>query len=459
LATFDSASESGPMIARTAFSGQSESARWSWAFPLITIVAACIYGAMFFYYSYQTRILRPYSDLIDLIDYYFRAGSADRIWSYLFEPHGEYHRIVWLRLLVAADVGAFKGGGLSFVASAALAFFGVAALLAREVSLAATAKIRLSAVALTLMVVLLSANAADLSVPASTSYPQTVVFAVLAIILATPQPGGSGRRVAALRASALACACGAAFGNAVGLVIWPVLAFSAWRAGGERTWLLTVVLTGVLFVAAYVPGNLAPDSANAVSFDALPRALDYFFAYLGLPWVRASGAAGRLLGVFLFAGAMTAVFRAGGAGSTRASRLGLAMVLFSLGTAAMAALGRSGETALVDVPVRYTLLLAPLHVGLLLLALPWLERMRQAKPFPFQAAFVSLLIGLLVQQVLVGQVAGRAAERTRLAISRFEQGQRTPDMPALVHPDLEHAAAIEAEIRRRGLYRVGHGGG
>jgi hypothetical protein len=415
-------------------------------FKLITV----IYVGLFVYFCSATRVLDPYSDLLDLIDFYFRNGQGADVLSYLLEPHGYYHRIPWLRLQVAADVSLFGGKGLAFVLPAALGLAGVAWLLARQVAESSGDKLKLPATALTLALVLTSANAADVSTPASTSYVQTVVFAVLAMLFATARQDLSPRAAFVAGIAALACACGAAFGNAVGLVVWPALAFCGWRAGRtERTWFLTVALAGAAFVGLYVSGLTMPSTTGELPLSSLTRPLDYFIAYLGLPWVRASGVLGRMIGGLLLAAATVAVFKSGGPGATRAERLGLSLVLFSLGTAALAAIGRSGETAVIDIPVRYAMLLAPLHVGLLLLGMPWLRRVWTARPRTVQAAILAGLAALLVQQVFVGMVAARAGARTRDAIARFERGERTPDMTALIHPDLARATAIDAEIRRR----------
>ena len=420
-------------------------------FKLITV----IYVGLFAYFCYATRVLAPYSDLLDLIDFYFRNGQGADVLGYLLEPHGYYHRIPWLRLQVAADVSLFGGKGLAFVLPAALGLAGVAWLLARRVAESAGDRLKLPATALTLALVLTSANAADVSTPASTSYVQTVVFAVLAMLFATARQDLSRRAAFVAGVAALVCAGGAAFGNAVGLVVWPALAFCGWRAGrAERTWFLTVVLVGAAFIRLYVSGLTTPGTTSELSPSSLARTLDYFIAYLGLPWVRASGVLGRTIGGVLLAAAAVAVFRSGGPGAPRAERLGLSLVLFSLGTAALAAIGRSGETAVIDIPVRYAMLLAPLHVGLLLLGLPWLRRWGETRPQAVQAALLAGLTALLVQQMLVGVVAARAGARTRDAIARFERGERTLDMTATIHPDLARATAIDAEIRRRSQGRA-----
>lgn len=413
------------------------------------------YVALFVYACYQTRVLAPYSDLLDLLEFYFRSGERGDFVAYLLEPHGYVHRIPWLRLQVAADVELFGGSGLPFVIPAAMGLVAIACLLAKEAAATAPDGLSLPVASLVVMLALSSANAADVSTPASTSYTQTVVFAVLAILVAWPRGTLSRRGLVLTRGAALALAGAAAFGNAVGLMVWPALAFGAWRAGREeRAWLGVVLLAGAAFGAAYVSGQSSPSAAEALTPPTLLRMLDYGLAYLGLPWVRASGPLGRAIGLVLLAAALVAVFRTGGAKAPRSERIGLCLVLFSLGTAAMAVLGRSSEAVLVDVPVRYTMLLLPLHAGLVILIGPWLHRLWQASPRASQSLAFAGLAVLLVQQVLIGQVAARAGQTTRAAITRFQAGERTPDMVGVIHPDLHHAARIRAEIVARGIYRT-----
>jgi len=191
---------------------------------------------------------------------------------------------------------------------------------------------------------------------------------------------------------------------------------------------------------------------QGLDYHGLVKAAEYFFAYLGLPWVRGSKLLGEILGVAILTTSLFALIRYGLRKTTRTQRLGLSMILFSLGSAVLAAVGRRDINLDIDVPARYAILLAPLHVGLLLLAAPAIAKTWGDRPRQVASGLAAALAVMMVQQVLVGTVVVRAAERARHTITLYQQGQRTPDMLQWIYPDLEKAAAVYAEMRRRGIF-------
>lgn len=419
-------------------------------FPVVALLIAAAYVGLFLYFSYQSRVLRPYSDMFDLVAFYFQFQESGNWLHYLLEPHN-YHRLIWYRLLLALDV-AFKGTGLPFVVVAGLCMGAVTVLLTRQVAAMPLKGVRLPGMIFVVMLVLSTSNAVDLSVPANTPYVHTLLFAVLTILLAE-RPGEGLRTVDGRRIAALACACGAAFSNAVGFVLWPALAFLAWRGGrSERAWLFTVLATGGAFATAYVWDQASHGEAAALSIASLAKSADYFFAYLGLPWSRAHAAGGRLLGAALFGFALVALLRKGGAGSTRAERVALGLILFSLGTAALAALGRRDIAEAVLVPGRYNLLVAPLKIGLVMLALPALSRTWIARPRIIEILILSFFAFYLVKQAGIGQVVAEKQRIVREAITQFHAGARTEQMTLLIHPDLAHAEALCLQMQSHGIY-------
>ncbi len=288
--------------------------------------------------------------------------------------------------------------------------------------------------------------------PANTPHIRSFFLAVLTILLA--EPGAGVRASFGRRAAALGCALAAGFSLAVGLVLWPVLAFMAWRGGrADRPWFAVVVGVGAVFTAAYAYGQSVTGSGDGFSLRSLFMTVEYFIAYLGLPWVRASDVGGRLAGLLLFSLALTAVLRSPRPASRRTDQVAAGLILFTLGTAALAAMGRHDVNPIVDVPVRYNILTAPLKVGLLLFFLPWLDAQWRARRQVLQMVWVAGFCALIVQQVLIGSVAAKAAERTRTTFAQFEQGLRTPIMTQIIHPDLPHAERIWKEMKRRGVYQ------
>src|SRR4029453_17637947 len=84
----------------------------------------------------------------------------------------------------------------------------------------------------------------------------------------------------------------------------------------------------------------------------------------------------------------------------RLDRLCCSLVLFSIAAAAMAALGRANATATFQIPVRYSLILAPLHIGLtVLLVTRNAARLRQARGV-LASACAAILLLAVAQQLL-----------------------------------------------------------
>ena len=104
----------------------------------------------------------------------------------------------------------------------------------------------------------------------------------------------------------------------------------------------------------------------------------------------------------------------------------------------------------VLVPVRYSVLLTPLHAGLLWIATPVLSRLwsserRQRAP---AAGLVGVSVLLLVAQVAAGQAAAANTSRMRAAIDRFVAGESDPEMTTVIDSDLGQARR-ELEIMQR----------
>ena len=184
---------------------------------------------------------------------------------------------------------------------------------------------------------------------------------------------------------------------------------------------------------------------------------------MGLPWTRAPALliVGRVLGALLFVTGVGLAFWRGfrRAPSGRLERIAIAMVMFSLASAVLATIGRADVPAIggVLVPVRYSVLLIPLHVGLLWCASPVLNRLWIDRVW---SPVVSLCLAgacalLLLQQVAIGQAAGTNAQRLRATIERFLDGQADADMTTVIGEDLEKARRELEVMRQAGVYLFG----
>ena len=388
-------------------------------FNLFISAALAVYLCVFAYFLYATTIRIPFSDMFGYVTDYLDYRQNRDLLSYLWMPHTQ-HRLVWTRLLTAIDIAAFNGVGYPFIIASTISLVSVPLLIRGAINRSRMLpEVTHVANVLIVMLVLTTANVVDCSIPIETIYPQTLLFAVLAIILFDGGDLESGGQSTYRRAAGLFAAIASAFGSATGLVIWPILLWSAWRGGVSRSWKIAVLVTGAAFVAFYVHGLPAPQaSLEALSGDGqfyapshLLKIGEYLLTYLGLPWTRAAALTlvGRLIGAALLALGLVTIVRRGflKAPVDRLERIAVSLIMFSFATAALAAIGRVDEAPDVAVPVRYSVYLAPLHIGLLCFVMSWLNRRWQDLSVKrlSQVAIVLVVSFLLVQQFVVGQAA------------------------------------------------------
>ncbi|RAK61458.1 hypothetical protein DJ021_17430 [Phenylobacterium hankyongense] len=397
---------------------------------------------------WRSIVLRPYSDMLDWIVHYDQFRANGDLAGYLLAPHN-FHRLPWTFAALALDMGVLGGTNLPLIALGTAGLGLAAALLAREAARAAPPGLALGAGTVAAMLALMAGNILDAATPINITYVQCVGLSVLAIVLA--QPASEGTRGPWLGLAALACAMASAFGNAAGLALWPALAFVAWRQG-DRRWLAAVTIVGAAFVALYAWGQSPGGAVGGATHDPAAAGL-LFLNYLALPWTRAVPSLGWLGGLVVLALCLAALLLKGRADAPRAERVACALILFSLGTAAMAALGRVADGGASNVPLRYAVFLAPAHVGLLMLALPYADRLARTKPAGTGGVLAAIAVLLLGQQAAMGLAAVRTSDVTRRLVTDFQSGLRAPQMRQAIHPDLDHAAAVYASLRHRALYQ------
>jgi hypothetical protein len=423
-------------------SGEVRWLRWA------AVAALAIYLAGALYLWRRSAVLTPYSDEFDWIFRWRQLQMAHDWPDYLLRPVN-LHRMPWTFGLLALDIDGFGGTNLPLVLSGALSLAVMAWALAREAARAAPVPLAPAAGVLAAMLALMAGNVLDASSPITVNYTHGAVFAVLAIVLSE----AAGPRVRLWRAAALLCAMASGLGDAAGLAVWPVLALSALRRR-DRPWLAVIVATGLPYLALYAAGQ--GHDTRASTFGALHdphAAVQLALSCLALPWARLAPHLSWIAGLGVAALASVALATRGGETAPRAERVACALILFSLGVAAMAGLGRSGVETAVEAPVRYAVLMAPLHVGLLMLAAPWMAALWRANRKAAAALVVAALGLMLGQDALMSAKAIQATDALKAVIAEFQAGRRTPQMQVLVHPDLAHAQAMLDGLRRDGLFR------
>ncbi len=416
----------------------------AWPMPLAVLSQLALFG----YYLFRTSVPSPNQDMLDWIASYFDFRDRGGFGAYLWTFHNKHH-LIWMRLLVIPDVEWFHASGIAFIVAGTVALLASAAMAGEFIRhhLQGSAALTLAAW-LAPMLLLTSVNAADCGVPINTVYPIAAAFMIGCVVLFE---GGTNRH----RALALLFAMGAAFGNGVGLVIWPALVWLAWRQRLGARWILTVVALGLLFTGLYTLGTPSGvPLAGAPRFDPLDtvhilQLADYTSQFLALPL--RNKVANSLTGFALLAVGVFVIVRVSAVerDNTKLNRFAAALIFIAICSAAIAAVGRSHLAQGANISLRYAVLIAPLHIGLLCYAIPGLGRYPPAVwgPTVIYGVAVALvaLQPVIVQPVIIGN------DLIRAAVAAYYRGEPEPGTTGLLYPDPERAALLVTLLRDRGL--------
>jgi hypothetical protein len=453
---------------------------------------ALLQALLFAYYLRETMIRQPFWDMYSLIMRFLQFKADGNWWSYFWEPHVQ-HRLIWMKLLAAVDVEVFSGTSYPFIVFTTACQLGTAWLIWHHVRANRPDPRGGVLACLAVMLVLTSVAAVDCGIPMHGIYPQALVFVVGALVLFDAPD--ADRRVALRRVAAMGTAVAGAFANTAALVVWPILVWYSWRTRAGWHWTAVMAVTGTIFSLVYIRGLPVAAEGNStlagvLSGAEIQRAATYLFTYLGLPWTRAASLqlVGQAAGVVLFVASVASVIRFGFLRQTdRLQRFAVALIAFSLATACLAAAGRvhvpsaaiEGAREFGDsdvlVPVRYSVFVAPMHVGLLLLGWPLVfgdRRVHVTSTSPvmtggrgasdrmpphnlssreYIAAVVFSFI-LVVQQLASGEQAAATTRSMRAVLNRFAAGEQADDMRSVVFVDLSQARRDFNVLHAAGLY-------
>lgn len=435
--------------------------------PVLTAGGALlVYLGLFLATVFDSFIRAPFGDAFDFLTVELQAEARGDRGLYLWAPHNGHH-LVWVRLLTAIDVRLFHGRSVVFLAAALIALLAATALIAREIRRGVAEPRTGFVLACTAPLALLTTlNAVDVSIPINTVYVFSMAFAIAALVL---YEAGPARPAVGL--SVLALVAGAAMGNSIGLAAVPVLMIAAWRRP-DRAHRPLLWIAGPLLVAVFVlgAGSMSVEAALPPQTPAQHalRLVQYFVGFCGLPWSASSqklalpgglAALSHLAAAVLGVGAVVLGLMLAATPSKEATargrldRLCCDLILLSLGSAGMAALGRANASALLMVPVRYALIMAPLHVGLMVLLALRSPRAAEARGGWLAAAIAAVAVLAVAHQFVGRWVVLRYTTQVEQTIAAFHAGLRSPAMSDYVYPELRHAEEVSAELKRRGLYR------
>jgi hypothetical protein len=415
----------------------------------LTLAVLGLYLVFSAWVLWRSAVLTPYYDELDWIGRW-RALQTTGDWAtYLLGPVN-HHRMPGLFGLLALDIQVFGGTNLPLIVSGAVALATMAGLLAWQVGKAASPELALPAAALSAMLTLMAGNVLDAATPICVSYTHGAVLAVGAVILAEGEqrPGLTLRRILALVAAAAA-----GLGMGVALTVWPALLIVAARRR-DGAWVTALLVVGGAYVAAYAAGQGgATESSTGAALDDPVLAVRLALNFLMLPWARLNLEYAWIGGLFVVLVGLAAVASRSGPRVGPHDRVACGLILFSLGCAAMAGLGRAWTEDPLNVPLRYALLMAPLHSGLIILALPYADRLRRALPATSHALIAVALLGTAGQNVLMADKVIRASDIVRTTLADFKAGARRPEMLAFIHPDQAFAQAVYDQLRREGRFQ------
>ena len=384
----------------------------------------------------------PVYDLLDWLRFYCERMEANDWAGYLWTRHNEHH-IVISRILLALDVRWLGGQGTAFALFGTLMLVGMAATISSIISRSGGPPgFRLTVLSIAIMLLLPTYIATTISTPAMGVFLHTAAFALFALLLldgVAKNPRFSQLR----RLSAIAAGCLAGFGVSGGLLIWPVMAWLAWRGSLEKFWIAAIIVGGACFAFIYVR-EVPSLRASGIGADHVQASLDYVIRFLGLPWshmhqllwpARALGLLVLSVGTYLVVKDFVT-----GPQITREQRIGLALVIFALLIALAAGLARSDFAPEREMPVRYAIFVVLAHVGFLLYFLPLLQRLWHSGAQRRIQILAIVLAGIFLgQQLITGLLLKREAARYNGAWAAFVRGEWTPEMAHYVYPNPERA--------------------
>ena len=417
---------------------------------LVFSAALAAYGAVAGWLVWRTSILEAYSDMYDWVERWRRLRADGDLGRYFWAPHN-FHHLVWTFAVLDLDIGVFGARSYLFLAVGVACLAAVAAMLAWAGATAAGPGLRLVGGGVAAALCLMGCNVLDATADINTTYVHALVFAVAAILLAEA-PGGRPR----LRlAAALVCAAAAGLGSAAGLAVWPALMLGAWRQDDRRAG-LAIAGAGGAFSLLYLLGQTSGAGVASAGAGLTAHAIEagsLVLNYLGLPWVRALPSLGWAAGLVVLAIALGAVALKARRGADWSERAAVGLIVFSLTTALMAGAARTGVIAPSLVPMRYSVFLAPLHMGLWLLALPYVRCAWIARPRRLEMVLIAASAVMLAHQAVMTVYAVRTADANLRFIADFREGRRYPQMQPIVYGDLGHVLALADWMKREGLYQ------
>ncbi|MFT4521046.1 MAG: hypothetical protein ACI9JM_003457 [Halioglobus sp.] len=439
-------------IARLARAGRTQP-----LVALLVIIATLQLGIFLFYFSLSIHPL-PRWDYYDWVVGYLNTDSYGQ---WLWTLHNE-HRVVTSKLLVSADVALFNGRLYPVAISVLLLFILASVALCRSVlqDLDASSGQKLAVLSVVTVILFPTFALDNFAYPSNMPLTLAAVFFVLAIsaFLKGSNSPKSRESIFWYWVSMAAAVC-CSLSSLNGLLVWFVLVWMAWRLSRfTLSSLLPILSIGALLIGGYVMNSsgVFSDQLELGSWSRLQQLLDYLIAFYGMPWVSVPmmGVTGIVIGaVMVVSLGAGVVFK--GLLSKRISyveMLGVALLMFSGGTAVMIAIARESQFAL---PAhRYTIFVLMAHAGLLLMFLPAVLRILSSYATRRSMLIIVGVLGatIIVQQILIGQFAASRAQHFAQLRDEILAGNDASEISRQLYPNRKQFKARLNILKEHKLY-------
>ena len=406
--------------------------------------------------SLRSYLRIPYADAHDWAAELFRGERTGAWLTYFWTPHNA-QRMPWARLAELVEVDGVRGRLPSFLILSAVTW--TAGVLALVVIISKAEMENRVKIWIGVMAGLIMSDVAlgeDFAFPVSSVY---LFSAGPALASACTFAMSDARGLRSLSYwVAIVFAVMASWGVGAGLAIWPALLIVALMVHRSKAEVSVLTAAAIICVVVSEAGLGTPSTSMGRGGDDagkhIIKMVIYFGNFCGLPWSRTlhSPLLGSVLGwsgIILALRLVRQAWRKRHDHLTVLTAAAMVLVLFSLATAFLAAVGRVDELPAPIVPTRYTPFAALLQIGLVIGSASFIQQ-------NIRRAYRRSILAMIVFASLILAADWRGArllilttDRIRSASERFDQGFVSRDVE--IHPVPSVARAIRLQLRLRGL--------
>ncbi|MFT5445752.1 MAG: hypothetical protein ACI9DC_000913, partial [Gammaproteobacteria bacterium] len=345
---------------------------------VLLLLLAAVQFVVFIGYFPSSIIVTPYGDVLDWLSGFYEIAQQN-LWQYLPAPHNG-HRIVFTKLLTVADARLFAGLGYPVAWVCLSLLLALATLVTCAIWRSVDdAIVRRWAIAVAILLLFPTSLYPNVAYPVNSQHVIVIFFAMMACGSLTCSAAADGARLRRLYSGVcVAAACCASLASLNGMLVWPILLWMAWSLRLGRSTSVVIVLVGVFVIVRFgVSSSVATETGSSIAaLGDIAHATRYLIEFHAMPWIEVDslywpamciGLPLLLLSVFFCLQAFVSPH-----GMRPITVVAIAMLMFSLATAIVIALGRHKMN--LSPAHRYGIFLVVSCVALFVLVLPVFER-------------------------------------------------------------------------------------